>query len=57
MWLRLNGQMTVWFELDGVGLLTDPWSGPRQWLKRRLAPRAIPPALIPGETWSTSTET
>ena len=49
MRLTLIGHMTVWIELDGVGLLTDPWFSPHGWLERRLAPRAVPPALTPNE--------
>jgi L-ascorbate metabolism protein UlaG (beta-lactamase superfamily) len=49
MRLTLIGHMTVWIELDGIGLLTDPWFGPHGWLERRLAPRAVPPGLTPGE--------
>lgn len=49
MRLTLIGHMTVRVELDGVALLTDPWFGPHSWLERRLAPRALPPALSPNE--------
>ncbi len=49
MQLTLIGHMTVWIELDGVGILTDPWFGPHGWLERHLAPRAVPPALTPSE--------
>ncbi len=47
MQLTLIGHMTVWIELDGVVILTDPWFGPHGWLERRLAPRTVPPALTP----------
>lgn len=47
MRLTLIGHMTVWIELDGRVLLTDPWFGPRGWLERRLAPRTVPPAALP----------
>jgi len=49
MWLSLIGHMAVLVELDGVAFLTDPWFGPCTWLERRLAPRAVPPALPPEE--------
>lgn len=49
MRLTLIGHMTVWIELDSVGLLTDPWFGPHGWLERRMAPRAVPPALTHNE--------
>ena len=47
MRLTLIGHMTVWIELDGRVLLTDPWFGPRGWLERRLAPRTTPPVALP----------
>jgi L-ascorbate metabolism protein UlaG (beta-lactamase superfamily) len=43
--LKLIGHMTVWIELDGIALLTDPWFGPNGWLERRLARRTVPPAV------------
>lgn len=49
MHLTLIGHMTVRVELDGIVLLTDPWFGPRSWLERRLAPRALPPAVSPDD--------
>ena len=47
MRLTLIGHMTVWIELDGRVLLTDPWFGPCGWLERRLAPRTTPPVALP----------
>jgi L-ascorbate metabolism protein UlaG (beta-lactamase superfamily) len=41
MRLTLIGHMTVWIELDGVGILTDPWFGPHGRLERRLAPQGV----------------
>lgn len=49
MRITLIGHMTVRIELDGRVFLTDPWFGPRTWLERQLAPRAVPPALAPDE--------
>lgn len=45
MRLCLFGHMTVWVEIDGVCLLTDPWFGPHERLERCLAPRSVPPAV------------
>lgn len=49
MRLTLIGHMTVRVELDGMAFLTDPWFGPRTWLERLLAPRALPLALSPDD--------
>jgi L-ascorbate metabolism protein UlaG (beta-lactamase superfamily) len=47
MRLTLIGHMTVWIEIDGRVLLTDPWFGPHGWLERRLTPRTVPPVALP----------
>lgn len=47
MRITMVGHMTARIELDGRAFLTDPWFGPRGYLERLLAPRAVPPALTP----------
>ncbi len=49
MRITMVGHMTVRIELDGRVFLTDPWFGPRGYLERLLAPRAVPPALTPDD--------